>query len=173
MPVTPTGPLSLPLYRLREMLAASTAFQTLTGTANASAARARVHYMHTPAPTNGREFSAAEYTASWPMVVIDANGTKRSAIAASPPDTYADGGEIWAMFEAVVAAGATPADVDLDFLNKVGAVVLDLEAGSSVGENLSIRETETGPLIQRQEDRANATPNTIAVEMLIRWGWGA
>src|SRR4051812_39751424 len=71
MPISPTGPVSLPLENLRILLAGCPGFRTWVGAANATEARTRILLVEMTAPADPQGYTAAELAAMRPFAVID------------------------------------------------------------------------------------------------------
>lgn len=135
--VTPSGLFSLPLTRLQTLIAASDAFQTWTGTANATEAAARVHLIEAPL--------VGDNAVNFPCVTIwpgDAHELRR--VAGGARNHFIDAGSVIAWFEAAITADYQndPRNAHLEFMNNVGAVLEDLIA--LAGSDTYLNVTEIG-----------------------------
>lgn len=140
------GFLALPLDGMRDMLAASAAFQAWTGAADAEAAAAFVHLV---APDAGGEYpdSEAPHTAPQRHVILNLGKTRRTLAGVGVAGLFHQRIDVEAYFE-----GQTdPSDRDkseipaLSFLTSLGAILADLEAASQTGGNLQILTYDLSP----------------------------
>lgn len=114
MAVSPSGMLSLPVDYLRSTVAASSTFQTWTGTANAAAAKARVHL--------GR----AAANATHPLACVGfSNGFRRFS---DDLDVWQQDNVLELMFRNDFSSSLNEADAYYTFANQIGAIMADMEA---------------------------------------------
>lgn len=118
---TPSGFLSNPLSQLRDMVAASSAFQSWTGAGSTEAALDRVHLLVAPA------------NAERPFALIDFDTwiRERSAIMNGVRFVQSSGSALILRFQADAQDGEDP-DATIAFCNAVGAIIEDLEAAAGV-----------------------------------------
>lgn len=128
MPVTPTGHLSLPLDYLRKTVAASASFQSWTGTADATAALARVHLVNA-APAATRPLAAIDWARNHSST-READGTHA---------WFTRQGTLSLLLRDTIATSTSDEDAALDFLNKVGALWADMEALAGTSGYLDIQ----------------------------------
>lgn len=125
---TPTGYLSAPLATLREMVAATAAFQSWLGVATEAAATPSVHVI------------ATGQNPSRPLALIDFGPWERERVAVTNGRQWQTliGSELVLYFRD--DAGETEPDAAYDFCNRCGAVLAELEtiAGIYADETLSI-----------------------------------
>lgn len=115
MAVAPTGMLSLPIDFLRNTVASSSTFQGWTSTANESAAKARVHAVN----------AAASATA--PMAVVGWQpGYVRTKDGGGIRNHFTGNGPLFLLFRAGITESDN-ADAEYAFLNKVGAILSEME----------------------------------------------
>ena len=131
MPVTPSGMLSVPDALLRTMLSNCPAFRTWTGTANPTAALARIHLIVKPA------------AAARPFALIDFGGEFNAQRNAGGSQHYFQhSGSLLLLFEDDVdsanAADGKDADAEYEFRNNLGAVLSELEDLAGRDDNLTI-----------------------------------
>lgn len=126
--VAPTGHLSLPIDLLRKTVAGSTTFQAWTGTADAAAALARVHAVQ------------ADASAAKPFAVVDwARSYSRRRDAGGTRNHFQATGSLSLLFRAQITE-ADAGDAAYDFLNKVGAVLADMEGLAGTAGYLDVEE---------------------------------
>lgn len=120
---TPAGIIGEPLAQLREMLSQSAAFQAWTGTANAAAAAARVHWM----------FSSGDATA--PYVVVDFGERHEVQNAGGSVAAPKSVSELVALFADEAEEGDDDAEALIKFTNTVGAILLEVfeQGGNASG----------------------------------------
>jgi hypothetical protein len=138
----PDGILSLPLEAAREIIAASTEFQTWTGTASEAAAKERVWPVETP-PTG--EDQDIEEVAPSPLAIVDYGAfvRERYTVTNSNLFQHSTAGSDVAIYFRAKASGDLP-DAVWNFTNAVGAIIEDMEAWASElqGESLAINRVE-------------------------------
>lgn len=127
MAVSPSGILSLPLSYLETTVANSSTFQTWTGTANAAAAKARIHI--------GRAAS----TADLPLAGVGFGGEFRRYIETAPSDFQTDS-VVELFFTDNFSSSLSEEDAAYTFLNQVGPIMSDIETLSVQAGYLSIDE---------------------------------
>lgn len=131
---------------MRELIAASPAFQAWTGTADATAAAARVHLLVAP-PDSPR-----------PLTLIDFGDFARERVAVTNAAKWAQRSSsnliVW--FQADATAGEEP-DPTIDFCNQVGAVWADMEKMAGVYEKAAfpanLIELASAPVRIEEEKR--------------------
>lgn len=150
MPVAPSGPISLMLDNLRNLVAASATFQAWTQTANATLAKAFTYPIDLPAQEGQTDFTAAQLAEMRPLAIVDLFRLPgRSGLEAYSSDRTAEGaftdsGKLLLSFEADVPEeySNSPADAEMDFLNKVGGILADMEALGGQDGYLSVHNFE-------------------------------
>jgi hypothetical protein len=123
--VVPSGPLSLPFPSAAILLASSTNFRTLVGAGSAAAAFDLIHFPYVDL-LNAPPAVPFALLADYDQLTQDQETT-----------THAESGELLLQFYALPnPALDDPRDIVLDFRNKLGAVLLDMEnnARNSVGD---------------------------------------
>jgi len=121
-PITPAGPMSLPLSRLKTLLSASTSFQTWVGKTSAADALAFI-------------FLVATRTTTRPLAVIGQG--EKWELAKIAEVAFQTSGSLLILFEdntnSTYLDPAYNADAELDFMNKVGNCCKDMAvlAGTS------------------------------------------
>lgn len=179
MAIIPTGPLSVPLQLLRELVAASPSWRVWVGAADAASALERVHLVGPPPPELGGEYDVEELRDLRPMAVVD---------LWTPPDQF--GGEPWlaernATFAYLHGGKLTldfvadvPAELAADFaqaklwyLNKIGAVLAEMRDLAGTGDYLSLRRLSlyAGPV--RTDTEKVATQGDFWRSQFL-WEWG-
>lgn len=127
MAVSPSGILSLPLYYLRQSLAASTNFQTWVGVETAAAALAYIHYFGTASET--RPFATIGYSDEWSREIISRGARHYFQSTGNP---------LALTFDADINSEHDLNDALFTFTNTVGAVMADMEALAGTGNYLAI-----------------------------------
>lgn len=146
MPVTPVGILSEPLAALRRLVAASPAFQAWTGTGSADEAAQRVHMLVAP------------MSAPRPYALIDFGDVARERTVITNRRTWQDriGSTMLLWIQADAGGGEEP-DSTIDFCNRVGAVMSDVETlcGDRVNgfPGLILIDLANPPLRVEEQDR--------------------
>ena len=135
---TPDGFLSLPLSGLRDMLAASPAFQSWTGAADATDAQASVHVIAPDADAHTDYPESA--TVQWPLVILNLGKLRRNLVGVGNAGLFNQRIDVtayieWQPHSSDRDSGEIPA---VEFLNRLGAVLADLEAASQQGGGLQI-----------------------------------
>ena len=121
MPVTATGQVAKPLYKLAELVASSATFRTEVGAASAAAALAFIHYPYAD--------DTSDSTATKPRCIIGL-GQSRDSIKEGT-ELWVKTGELWLAFEFLVTSGASgDAEELLQFANKTGAILAEMEANA-------------------------------------------
>lgn len=133
MPVTPTGPFSLPLARARELLSTSTAFQTLASAVDAAAALNSIHLVAHTSPT--RPFAIVGHGPIWQYDRVQQYAAAEIGAAS---------GQTYIMIEQTAGDGASIADAEMAFTNAVGAIVQDLIRLSAAPGKLGIIRITAG-----------------------------
>lgn len=124
--VTPTGMLSLPIDYLRNTVASSSTFRTWTSTASEALAKVRVHAV------------SAASNATAPLAVAGwLPGYTRTKVGGASRNHFEGQGQLILLFRAAISEAAN-ADAEYDFLNKVGAVVSEMELVAGTATYLDI-----------------------------------
>jgi hypothetical protein len=182
MPVSPTGPISLPLSHLRVLLADCAAFRSWVGAADQAAALARIHLCELPPPAAaGPGYTDDELVALRPCAVIDLWTSPRGfgdepqswRRLGSPAGPFAEAGKLALNLIDNVAAGDADSLVDAKFafLNDVGATISDLLdlAGTDGYLNVTSVEIYQGP--GRADGKMLDTyGDHWLVQLLVHWG---
>ncbi|MBE3131955.1 MAG: hypothetical protein IMZ55_00650 [Acidobacteria bacterium] len=174
---TAAGPLMLPLKYLRDTIAASDTFQDWTFSGNAAAASAHVHYAALPVPAAGREHTLAELQGYRPFAIIGQHsdgGYHTVADAVTSGNEFYEGGVLRVVIEADVAPAVIDdyAEVEIQFLNKVGGVVSEIKALAGTAGYLNIRRISVhGPWRNNEAERLKEGDAIFAL-LLIEWGMG-
>lgn len=133
MAITPSGPFSVPMHALAELVAASATFQLMVAAANAAEALDHVHYPEADTrvdPETGRPKHERPYA-------IVSRGTQWGATKVAI-ETYQYAGDLQLTFERNVADGAEDGpDALLDFQNKIGAILNEMLAKAGWGASPS------------------------------------
>jgi len=181
MPVSPTGPISLPLSHLRLLVADCTAFRTWVGAANQAAALAKIHLCELPAPAApGSGYTTTELQTLRPCAIVDL-WTPIRGYGEQPQawqmrgegGPFLESGKLTLDFldDVDVTDAAVLSDAKFRFLNNVGAVVdqmLDL-SGSDGYLNANRIEVYQGP--GRADERMQETyGDHWRVQLLVQWG---
>lgn len=183
MPIAPSGILSLPLGHLRALVAASSSFQTWTGTASAALAAARVHLCDLPKPSSNEEYTKAELAAYYPCAIVDFFHSQRGfGGEAFVWDKevelgWVDSGVLSLDFVELVDEddAVSPADTLLAFTNDVGAVIEAMVALSGTSTDstsyLTIHRLELfqGPYRTDQSQHANIGDQN-RIQFKVHWG---
>ncbi len=132
MAVTLTGHFGKPLENAATLLASTSQFQTLTGTASAAAAKAFIHFI-------------CELEGSWtrPAVLIywgDGAGLDKVAGGVSDTLSYWPTGTIVLRFEVAraVAYAADPEDAAKNFINQVDGCIAGMVSAAGASGQLSV-----------------------------------
>ncbi len=191
MPVTPTGPLSLPMESLRVLLANVEAFQTWTGEDDATGAKTRIHLVDLPAAeSDDGGYSIEELQALRPGAVIDLWSPERGfgdepwAATRFAESAYIDVSKLTIDLGANIPEedARNAADAKLQFLNDTGAVIaglLDLagqtaylteeDIAAGIG-GLVIRKVEIYQLGRSDETKTPAWGDHYRLQLLVHVG---
>lgn len=127
MSVNPTGMVSLPLHYLRETIAATSAFQTWTGTANKAAALAYVPVL-------------VDTVGDLPVCAVGwGEGLARSVVAGGTHSHFVQEGDLSMLFLGAISGDHDEADAAYTFLNSIGAILADMEELAGTAGYLDIR----------------------------------
>jgi hypothetical protein len=160
--VEPSGWISEPLERLRDLIADCTAFQTWVGAADAAAAKLHIHYHGYTG--NTRPFVVIGDMPGYRIGLRDTHGTPRLS------------GNLWLAAEAAVGADylRTDDDAGLEFGNAWGAVLAEMVAkagtGASYNMELASLERVDGPNRSSDEERAQGE-DFIQEIWQVTWGF--
>jgi len=157
MAVTPTGMLSLPVSYLQTTVANSATFRTWTGTANPTAALARIHV--------GR----AAGTATHPLACVGfANGFNRTSDSL---DVWEQNNTLQLMFRDDFSSALNEQDAYYTFSNQVGAIMLEMEALFNDAGYLDVFEWSiiTGPS-RTKDNEAQTLGNFFEVIIECKYG---
>jgi CO dehydrogenase/acetyl-CoA synthase alpha subunit len=146
MTVTPSGMISLPVGRMRTMLARSAAFRTWTGTADETAALARIHAF---------TFNSDNDTFPLAMVDIGAIDRERNVITNGIRFESTGNSSVRVYLSEQVAADAIEPDAGYTFANTVGAIIDEAEKQAGAKDTLHITRTTmiAGPARVALDDR--------------------
>jgi len=145
--VAPSGAMSLQEARLRAMLANCASFRGLTDPAlTVTEAYGRIYFEGLPAPTTGDTYTAAELAQLRPFAVIAMQGTQGwdSIATGCSGNTFdwEDSGRLTLSIERTPPSnyGDEPtSNANMDFLNRIGAIVTELKELAGGEEYLGIR----------------------------------
>ena len=144
MPVTASGPISIPVDRLRNIIKDSASFRTWTGTATAVLAKARAY-----------PFAKPRSGVVWPHVVV--GYLHRGWSTSIPMREYVREVNLFASFEAILLA-ADDQDATYTFMNAIGPVITDMwiNAGDGTEDRLDVQEISLidGPMWENEDLRA-------------------
>jgi len=165
MAVTPTGPLSLPIYNLQTLLANCSAWQMWLGVSTVAAARARTYMAYVSASSLTRPFAVITQGDSWSY----------NMIAGGARNHFQEGGSLVLMFEAGVSvayqAEAAVDDAALEFLNNVGGVIDDMSELAGSGGYLSIqRIMQRDPPERNFPNRSGEGDHFHWMSFNVEWG---
>jgi hypothetical protein len=148
MSVTPTGILSLPLDRMRTLLASCEAFQTWVGVDSEDVgtatgiAEAKEH-VYLLGLAEGQTQGASARSARRPLVIVswgeDADGEPDS----EPCDYWLHSGSLWVMFEHLAdpdSESLSTEDAVLSFANDVGGILEDMYALAGTAGYLTVTQ---------------------------------
>ena len=127
MPIAPDGLLSLPLARMRAMVAQSAAFQQWVGASDAASALAHIHLLHSARKP------------ALPICLLDLGDqfeTTRTTLLNGC--RFESAGQIVAYFRDTVPAGSADIDAVYGFCNRLGAVWRDLEVLAGTPDHVGI-----------------------------------
>lgn len=131
MPVTPTGPLSLPLHYLRQTLADAPAFRTWVGASGGGAQAAALARIH----------PVAAYAFTMPFAVVDWTPDQSFASYAGGARNHAQQrGALEIVFRDSINPAHDEADAAYTFLNSLGGVINDLWSLAGTAGYLDITE---------------------------------
>lgn len=163
MSVTATGPLSVPLDLLADMIAASTTFQDWVDAGDAAEAAANVYLCADDPATMTRPFA----------LIVCGNDFGLSSIAGGSSYTFREYGSIGVIFEGIVPDDYTDSHSDaiLWFANAVGGTAKDLATASGVDDNLCISSIGLvyGPSRANAKERATIG-DIVQAAIEIKWG---
>lgn len=143
MAVTPTGILSLPIDYLRDLIAAVTAFQTWTGTANAAAAKARIHV---------NALNKADIVRPFGIV-----GTGPGTVFIPPSmGAYGQHNLHLILESAAITTGLSHEDAVYTFLNSVGPIIEGAAELAGTPGYLVVQQIEFAKFVER-----SAPPETV------------
>ncbi|OHB82794.1 MAG: hypothetical protein A2V98_25875 [Planctomycetes bacterium RBG_16_64_12] len=166
----PVGGYTLARNYLRASLAASTTFQTWTGSADAAAALSRIHLSALPPPAAGAEdYSAAEWDGYLPLAILH---TARYHSEFDSDTGYAKQGTLVIHLLGAVAEAKhdLPGEAGRDFDNVIGGIIADLESRANQAGYLTVKsidmpeEPERGPI-----DEEDTLGDVMRVNLFIGW----
>lgn len=156
---------------LIESLANSLAFRTWTGTASVAAAKAKIYVDETnePADTTKDRMSSAEWTALFPLALIqsasDDQGYVLRHTADAAPRSYSEEVRLLLLFEQIIGSGANQ-DAIRTFKNSILAIIKQVREQSGLSNRLAFsRATATDSPHRRAVQDRDDLGNTIA------WQW--
>lgn len=180
MPVTATGPISLPLDNGAALLSQSAAFRTWVGAANVAAAKAKAYLVDLDVPpTNGREYHANELTALRPYATVDEfefmdgrGGGEAFFSRRAGQGVFANGGKLLVRFFGNANVAATARDNKVQFLNDVGGILSELEdLGGGDTDYLSVHEIVRWEAYRRaSEDEVKSMGDFQIISYVLTWG---
>lgn len=178
MPVEPAGPVSLKLQQLKDLLAASAAWQAWVGRAgNEQVAGEHVYLVDTPRSEDPDGYTLAQHKAMRPFARVD-----EFELEDKP------GGQAWVARRVALGAftfagklildfvddvpeedAGDPVAAKLRFMNNVGLVLLDLlRLGGGDGEGLSIHGVEKYlPFVRSDETELATMGDYFRVQYLV------
>jgi hypothetical protein len=140
---TPTGVLAKAIDLMRDMLAASSSFQALTGSVDAAEAKTYTYYCVLPHVT-GEAYNDTVIAARPYIVVAPGDGYTQNRVANGIRTRLTTGGTILLYVEtAIPTAYATDELMDeayLWFLNELDGILADVQEQSGTGGKLNITE---------------------------------
>lgn len=157
----PAGIVSLPLKYLRDTIAASATFQTWVGALNATEALGSIHYV-----------AVAEADATLPLAVVDWGRTVEwDAQALGSRREFLQEGELALLFRAGVTSSADDqlGEEGIVFMNKVGAVILEMLQLSGQATYLDIVRVQLGDYERPTEDEAKTAGDFVQVLAVVRY----
>lgn len=171
-----TGPISKPEQLAREMLAASAALRTWTGSADAAEALGRIHGNALPPPANGAlDYTPEELDSYRPFVLcyMPDNGLELHNDNSGAPPNFRHAGDIIVELEQ-----ATPPAVALDnfeahrqWSNTIGDILDDLQTLAATQQHLSVLSVhlERAPFRNHPQQWARTGDSQFAV-LRLRFG---
>lgn len=163
----------------RSLLAASTAWQTWTGAADATQAAEHVYYKGLPRPplppeeeSEPEAFGLKYQQGLRPFAILDF--PPESAFAWSLLSPHGTGGQLDLLFVDNIAPGDEydVLDAERDFVNKLGDVLEDLATNSGVNLTAYLRVTEIrlaeGPWRGGEDERATRG-DYVAARVELQW----
>lgn len=160
---------------LRITLSASSAFQTFTGTVDATAALAKIYHDELPKPSTGRLHTLAEITALRPCAVVFTASDSGWAIERDAMGEQACWNP-YGILHCLLFRNVPEADkddlgkCDTDFRTTVGLIIDDLVAMSETAGRLAIDKiTARGPF-RTDVKELKSIGDAQAYELIINWG---
>jgi hypothetical protein len=194
MAVTPSGMLSLPMECLRVLLANCTAWQSWTGTANATLAKARIYLHDIPAPAADEgSYTASELQTIRPFARIDDWMPERGfgdepwkSSRVAERSAFRTTGKLVLDFSDDVDASdtANATDTKLRFTNRVGGVIEELLGKAGSSDYLSVGDLAAGvaPIgilsievyqgyLRSDQAETDAQGEHTRMQFLVHWGF--
>lgn len=162
MAIVPAGMISLPLSYLRATIAESAAFQSWTGTADAAAALLRI-------------FPVATESVIYPLCLVDwADNFKRSMDAAGSRNYFRQDGDLAMIFMDIVDPAHDETEASYDFMNKVGAVIDEMESYAGKPGYLDIQSIaiESGPMRPKLAEVESTALDYYQVNLVVEYRGG-
>lgn len=169
------GGISLAEHYAAEMLAASAAFRTLVGAANAAAARQRIYFDALPPPEGDQAvFSADELARYRPFAIVFTPSENSYRRVREATGTYVESGQIGIHLEANVPGNLGSDDGPLmrSWKNTVGQILDDLEALAYEAGYLAVNTFEVLVLAREAEDAIPANGDNVFAMLRLTWGAG-
>lgn len=169
MPVTPTGAVSLPPKYLRDMLAASSTWQTWVDDAVTPAAR--IYYGH----KDKTEQFEDDGDTLLPFAIIEDLDFTLPKEGFGGRNHFYQRGSLAIHFIAPVTAGQTHSDAFMEFRNNIGGILDDIAQISGTAGYLDITDMaflEGGPSRTNPEERDGPYYDTYEVVMRFDYGPG-
>lgn len=161
MPVTATGPISIPLSRLKTLLSKSTNFQTLVGVGTSAAALAFIDMVRKAAPdvATGHGLVSHAPAGRW--------RAERGQQGTSAAFDVTSGQLRLTIRKAITQTDAQ--DAELEFTNSLGAILTDLVNNSGAVANLQITAATLVSLSRSDPDQKNSQGEIYMGEVDLDW----
>jgi len=165
--VAATNEYSLPLSNLKDLLAASTTFQTMVGAGSAEDAKAYIHLVALAVGDIDRPFALIATGDDW----------NSNCIGTGSSDSFITGGTLQLMFEMDISSSYTdsPQNAEFDFMNRIGAIIKEMDnlSGTTSGSTSYIYVSNfnlmDGPA-RTMEEKGQSQGDYYQVVFNISWG---
>jgi hypothetical protein len=170
MTVTATGILSLPLDNVRNMVAASPAFQAWVGVTNSTDALSSVFIIATDASGT---YPNPVSVIPRPFALINLDYVKRDLRGSGNNPLFAPDSAILLKFEVKNNSGHKNlgADPAIAFLNAIGDIIVDLETQSQAGGGLQILSLSIESPSRKNESFTGEQGDFYEIEIKLSTGY--
>ena len=191
MPISPSGPLSMPLENLRAMLAHCAQWRSWIGISSVTEAKTRIYLVDIPPAPNGGNYTVDDLERMRPLARIDlweppmGYGQQPWKATAVADRAFMLSGKLVLDLVADVPEEDfdNANDAKLRFMNSAGAVMLELMGLSCAGDYLDSDEIEAGieGMTLRQlelyqgptrtdETQAQTQGDCFRAQIMVQWG---